>query len=171
MKRISKKTETHNELPLEWFIVRYQPSVRHIKDKQVRENTKKVRTSHRVHEDNLKQMLDDLKRDRLTHIEVIPDIIKLPLNCPVCHKYGSPTIIDDKRAKRSDFDYAGNRIKQYEKYLRYNHPKGKPSCRIGKYKVLKVIHMDGKRTNKELPKLILRKSLKPEDLGFKNYGR
>ena len=37
MKRISKKTETSNELPLEWFTVRYQPSVRHIKDKTVLE--------------------------------------------------------------------------------------------------------------------------------------
>jgi len=171
MKRISKKTETHNELPLEWFTVRYQPSVRPIKDKTVLENTKAMRNAQRVHVDVLPIALKDLKKSRINFVEVIPDVMKLPLKCPVCHNDGSPTIIDDKRAKRSDFDYDGNRIKQYEKYLRYNHPKGKPSCRIGKYKVLKIIHTDGKRTNKELPKLILRKSLKPEDLEFKNFGR
>jgi len=166
MKRISKKTETHNELSLTWYTVSYQPSVRHIKDKQVRENTKKVRTSHRVHKDNLKQMLDDLKRNRLTHIEVIPDIVKLPLKCPVCHSEGSPTIINDKRANKfSTFDFQGNRIKQYEKYLRYNHTKGKSSCRIAKYKIIKIKH-EGKMT-KEIPSLVLRKSLKPGDLGLR----
>ena len=112
MKRISKKTETSNELPLEWFTVRYQPSVRHIKDKTVLENTKTMRISQRVHVDILPIALKDLKKDRIRFVEVIPDIMKLPLKCPVCDKEGSPTIIDDKRAKRSDFDYAGNRIKQ-----------------------------------------------------------
>jgi len=166
LKRIAIRTETNNLLPLEWFIVRYQPSVRHIKDKEVKENTKSMRISHRVHLDNLSEMLKELKKERLRFIEVIPDVLKLPLKCPVCGQVGSPTINDDKRAKLSDFDYQGNRIKQYEKHLKYNHSKGK-GCRIGKYKILKTNHIDGKRTNKQIPCLIPRKDLTREDLGFR----
>ena len=166
LKRIATQTETHNLLPLEWFVVRYQPSVRNIKDKKVKENTKTVRIAFGVHLDNLDGVLKDLKKNRLRFIEVIPDIMKLPLRCPVCGKVGSPTINDDKRAKLSDFDYQGNRIKQYEKYLKYNHPKGK-GCRIGKYKILKTNHIDGKRTNKQIPCLILKKGLTREDLGYR----
>jgi len=153
MKRISTKTETSNELPLDWCTVSYQPSVRHIKDKEVLENTKSMRISERVHVDDLKNKLAELKKQRLRFVETIPDIRELPLECPVCHKEGSPIIIKEKKANHPP-----------EKYLRYNHTKGKPPCRIGKYIIKKLIYVDGKRTNKEFHYLILRKSLKPEDL-------
>lgn len=155
MKRIATKTETNNLLPLEWFIVKYQPSVRHIKDKEVKENTKSIRISHRVHSDDLLEMLKELKKQRLRFIETIPDIMKLPLKCPVCHEEGSPIIINERKANHP-----------YEKYLKYNHTNGK-GCRIGKYKILKTNHADSKRTYKEIPCLVLRKDLTRKSLGFR----
>ena len=153
MRRIATKTETSNLLPLDWCIVSYQPSVRHIKDKQVLENTKSMRISERIHMNDLDNKLKELNKKRLRFIETIPDIMELPLECPVCHEEGSPTISNEKKANHPP-----------EKYLRFNHTKGKPSCRIGKYIIKKLIYADGKRTNKEMHYLILRKSLKPEDL-------
>jgi len=153
LRRISTKTETSNLLPLDWHIVSYQPSVRHIRDKEALENTKSMRISERVHVDDLKNKLTELKKQRLQFIEIIPDIMELPLECPVCHEDGSPTIIKERKANHNE-----------EKWLRFNHTKGKPPCRIGKYIIKKLIYVDGKKINKEMHYLILRKSLKPEDL-------
>jgi len=166
LKRTATQTETNNLLPIEWFKVEYQPSVRHIKDKEVRKNTMEIRLSHRVHADNLTQTIQILKKEGHSHINPIPDIIRLPLKCPVCHEIGSPTINKEKRAKFDDFDFRHNRIKQYKRYLKYNH-KNKKNHRIGKYKIITTIPKDNKRTIKRIPCIQLKKGLTRESLGFR----
>ena len=133
--------------------VSYQPSVRHIKDKECKENTKMMRISQRAHVANLPEILENLKKQRLPFVEVVTDVWPLPLECPVCHEDGSPTIIKERKANHEE-----------EKWLRYNHTKGMPSCRIGKYKILKISHRDRKRAEIEIPFLILKKDLKEGNL-------
>jgi len=153
LKRIATKTETNNLLPLEMCTVSYQPNVRHIKDEECKENTKMMRISQRAHVDNLPEIFEQLKKQRLPFMEVLTDEWPLPLECPVCHEDGSPIIIKERKANHSE-----------EKWLKYNHTKGKPPCRIGKYKILKISHKDRKRIDTEIPFLILRKDLKEEDV-------
>jgi len=160
MKRLSQETEISNLMNIEWFKVEYQPSTRHIKDKQVRKNTMNTRLSHIVHADLLKQAIADLKKERLRYIKATPITIDLPKICPECQKVGSPIITETERTKSGILDFNGNlrETLKTERWLRYNHRDGKHH-RIGKYKIITIIPKDKRRTIKQIPCIQLKKSL------------
>lgn len=166
-KRKAEKTITSNLLPIDRVMIEYQPDVSHIKDKEVRKNT--MNTRIRIGPFPLEykdEIIQNLKKDKLRFIKVIPVTIDLPLKCPSCGKVGSPTINDNKRVRPSNTDYQGNEIKKqvkYEKYLIYHH-EGKKNCRIGKYEILQRKRKSG--IIKPTPSIKLKKSLDYDSLGY-----
>ncbi|QLH03130.1 hypothetical protein C5F47_05990 [Nitrosopumilus cobalaminigenes] len=168
MKKLSQETITGNLMYVEWFKIEYQPSTRHIKDKQVKKNTMNIRTSHIIHAENLERAIADLKKERLTHIKWTPLTIDLPKKCPDCGKVGNPIIVETKRASDIIKDFKGNVIRKRkpERWLRYNHKDGKHH-RIGKYEIITVVPKDKRRTIKQIPSIKLKKSLEYDSLGYR----
>lgn len=165
MRRLSKETEMGNFMETEWYTVEYQPSTKHIKDKEIKKNTMKTRKSIKVHESKLIEVTQELRKNKITHIDPIRITVPVPLKCPECDEVGSPIITTTSRAKRGYLDYHGNVVKKSEpeRWLRYNHTNGKHH-RVGKYKIITMISRNNKII--KMPAVQLKKSLEKDCLHF-----
>ena len=119
----------------------------------------------KVHASKLKQAIQELRKNKITHINPIPITVGLPLKCPECKKEGSPIIITRRIAKEGYLDYHGNVVKKSEpeRWLRYNHTNGKHH-RVGKYKIINMITGNNKIIKR--PAIQLKKSLEKDCLHF-----